>query len=51
MLVSRAVLDTVNAMPEANRNIFGLVAWAGFDQATVAFEQLARPCGTSKWAN
>ncbi|TFV76091.1 glycosyltransferase [Blastococcus sp. CT_GayMR19] len=51
VLVSRAVLDVVNAMPEANRNIFGLVAWAGFDQATVGFEQLARPAGTSKWTN
>lgn len=51
VLVSRAVLDVVNAMPEANRNIFGLVAWAGFDQATVGFEQLARPAGKSKWTN
>ncbi|MFP5371651.1 MAG: glycosyltransferase family 2 protein, partial [Actinomycetes bacterium] len=51
VLVSRAVLDVVNAMPETNRNIFGLVAWAGFDQATVGFEQLARPAGTSKWTN
>ncbi len=51
VLVSRAVLDIVNAMPEVNRNIFGLVAWAGFDQATVAFEQLARPAGKSKWTN
>lgn len=51
VLVSRAVLDVVNPMPEANRNIFGLVAWAGFDQATVGFEQLARPAGRSKWTN
>ena len=51
VLVSRAILDVVNPMPEANRNIFGLVAWAGFDQATVGFEQLARPAGRSKWTN
>ena len=51
VLVSRAILDVVNRMPEANRNIFGLVAWAGFDQATVGFEQLARPAGRSKWTN
>ena len=51
VLVSRAILDVVNRMPEANRNIFGLVAWAGFDQATVGFEQLARPAGKSKWTN
>jgi hypothetical protein len=51
VLVSRAILDVVNRMPEANRNVFGLVAWAGFDQATVGFEQLARPAGKSKWTN
>jgi polyisoprenyl-phosphate glycosyltransferase len=51
VLVSRAVLDVINPMPEVNRNIFGLVAWAGFDQATVGFEQLARPAGRSKWTN
>jgi polyisoprenyl-phosphate glycosyltransferase len=51
VLVSRAVLDVVNAMQEANRNIFGLVAWSGFNQATVAFEQLPRPAGRSKWTN
>ncbi|TFV64163.1 glycosyltransferase [Geodermatophilus sp. DF01-2] len=51
VLVSRAVLDVVNAMPEANRNVFGLVAWSGFDQTTVGFEQLPRPAGRSKWTN
>src|SRR3954451_21219908 len=51
VLVSRAVLDVVNAMPEANRNIFGMIAWSGFHQATVGFEQLPRPAGGSKWTN
>jgi hypothetical protein len=51
VLVSRAVLTVVNAMHESNRNIFGLVAWAGFSQTTVAFEQLPRPAGRSKWTN
>jgi dolichol-phosphate mannosyltransferase len=51
VLVSRAVLEVVNAMHESNRNIFGLVAWSGFDQTTVAFEQLPRPAGRSKWTN
>lgn len=51
VLVSRAVMDVVNAMPESNRNIFGIVAWSGFDQAQVAFEQLPRPAGRSKWTN
>lgn len=51
VLVSRAILDVINPMPESNRNIFGLIAWAGFDQNTVRFEQLARPAGHSKWTN
>jgi dolichol-phosphate mannosyltransferase len=49
VLVSRAVIDVVNTMPERNRNVFGIIAWVGFEQATVAFEQLPRPAGTSKW--
>jgi dolichol-phosphate mannosyltransferase len=49
VLVSRAVLDVVNEMPERNRNIFGIIAWTGFNQATIAFEQLPRPSGVSKW--
>lgn len=49
VLVSRAVIDVVNQMPERNRNIFGIIAWVGFQQATVAFEQLPRPAGASKW--
>ena len=49
VLVSRAVLDVVNAMPERNRNVFGMVAWVGFTQATVSFDQRPRPAGRSKW--
>lgn len=49
VLVGRAVIDVVNTMPERNRNVFGIVAWVGFDQATVEFEQLPRPAGASKW--
>jgi len=26
-----------------------MIAWVGFQQATVAFEQLPRPAGVSKW--
>lgn len=49
VLLSRAVIDAVNAMPERNRNVFGIVAWVGFTQRTVAFDQLPRPAGASKW--
>lgn len=49
MLVSRPALDVVNAMPELNRNILALVAWSGFRQTTVAFEQKPRLANDSKW--
>jgi dolichol-phosphate mannosyltransferase len=49
VLLSRAVIDVLNGMPERNRNIFGIIAWVGFRQTTVAFDQLPRPYGTSKW--
>lgn len=49
ILVSRAVLDTLNAMPELNRNVLAMAAWVGFDQRRIYFEQLPRPHGVSKW--
>ncbi|GAA0240004.1 glycosyltransferase family 2 protein [Saccharothrix mutabilis subsp. mutabilis] len=49
MLVSRPVIDVVNAMPELNRNILALVAWSGFRQTTLSFEQRPRPASQSKW--
>ncbi|MGW6930307.1 glycosyltransferase family 2 protein [Lentzea sp. NPDC054927] len=49
MLVSRPVLDVINQMPELNRNLLGLVAWTGFKQTTVAFEQKPRAANDSKW--
>jgi glycosyltransferase involved in cell wall biosynthesis len=49
ILVSRAVIDVVNQMPEANRNILGIFAWVGFTQTSISFEQLPRPAGQSKW--
>jgi polyisoprenyl-phosphate glycosyltransferase len=49
VLVSRAVIDTLTAMPEANRNLLAMAAWTGFDQRSIRYEQLPRPHGTSKW--
>ena len=49
ILASRAVLDTLNSMPELNRNVLAMAAWVGFDQRRIAFEQLPRPHGVSKW--
>lgn len=48
-LVSRPVIDVVVTMPETNRNVVGLIAWTGFNQATVSYEQQERAAGSSKW--
>ncbi|MCP2262302.1 dolichol-phosphate mannosyltransferase [Streptoalloteichus tenebrarius] len=51
ILLDRIVLDALNRMEERNRNIFGIIAWIGFRQSRVEFEQLPRPSGKSKWTN
>lgn len=49
ILVTRPVLDALNAMPELNRNVLAMASWVGFDQRKIYFEQLPRPHGVSKW--
>jgi dolichol-phosphate mannosyltransferase len=49
--VTRRVLDVLNGMPEVNRNLMAMIAWVGFDQRRIFFEQLPRPYGTSKWTS
>lgn len=48
-LVSRPVLDTLNALPERNRFVRGLVSWVGFRQVTVVYQRDPRYAGTSKY--
>lgn len=49
ILLSRAVIDVIVAMPELNRNVLAMAAWSGFTQRRVFFRQLPRPYGKSKW--
>jgi glycosyltransferase involved in cell wall biosynthesis len=49
ILLTRPVIDVLNAMPEAHSNVLAMAAWTGFDQRRVLFEQMPRPHGTSKW--
>ena len=51
VLVTRRVLDVLNGMPEGNRNLLAMIAWVGFDQRRIFFEQLPRPYGISKWTS
>jgi glycosyltransferase involved in cell wall biosynthesis len=49
MLIDRAVLDELNRLEESNRNVMALVAWLGFHQTRVLYDQLPRTYGESRW--
>lgn len=49
MLIDRAVIDELNKLEESNRNVMALVAWLGFRQTRVSYDQLAREHGRSRW--
>jgi glycosyltransferase involved in cell wall biosynthesis len=48
-LLDRKVIDAVNAMPERNRFMKGLVSWVGFRQDTVPFDVARRAGGVTHW--
>jgi len=48
-VMDRKVVDVVRAMPERNRFVRGLRAWAGFRQTGVAYERQARAAGEVKY--
>lgn len=49
-LISRRVVDALNAMPERNRFVRGLRAWSGFRQTGVTYERAARFAGAPKYS-
>lgn len=49
-LLSRRVVDLLRHMPERQRYLRGLRAWAGFRQAAVPVERAARTAGESKYS-
>ena len=49
VLVDRCVLVEVNALEERNRNVLALIAWLGFTQTRVSYDQLPRANGKSRW--
>ena len=51
VLLSNAVLEQLRLLREGNRNILGLIAWLGFPQTTIGFQQESRAVGTSRWNN
>lgn len=52
-LMSRRVVDIVNAMPESHRFLRGMVSWVGFRQVGVPYMRGARTTGHShySWQN
>jgi dolichol-phosphate mannosyltransferase len=48
-VVSRRVLDVMNALPERNRFVRGLRSWVGFRQVGLSYERQARLAGDVKY--
>ena len=48
-LIDRKVIDVLNAMPEHNRFLRGMVPWIGFKQAPIEFERADRWAGETKY--
>lgn len=49
LLVDRKVVQCLRRFREQNRITFALVAWTGFDQATVEYDRQERFAGKSGW--
>jgi glycosyltransferase involved in cell wall biosynthesis len=48
-LLDRKVVDVIRMMPERNRFMKGLFAWAGFRQTAVEYDRAERELGTTKF--
>lgn len=48
-LMSRAVVDTLRAMPERDRFVRGMVSWVGLRQTALPYPRAARQGGDSKY--
>jgi glycosyltransferase involved in cell wall biosynthesis len=48
-LLSRQVVDAINALPERRRFMKGIYSWVGFKQTTVGYERSPRAAGSTSW--
>jgi polyisoprenyl-phosphate glycosyltransferase len=48
-LLDRKVVDVIRLMPERNRFMKGLFAWAGFRQSAVEYDRMERKVGETKF--
>lgn len=49
-LMDRRVVEVLNSLPEKNRFVRGLRAWAGFRQTGCVYERAARSAGETKYS-
>lgn len=49
-LIDRLVIDALNAFPERNRVVSGLILFAGFRQTQISYTRERRHSGASKWS-
>ena len=49
-LIDGSVRDTLNALPEHNRFLRGMTAWAGFSAVPVEYERAGRAAGSSTYS-
>ena len=47
--MDRVVVDQLNALPERNRFLRGLVCWVGFKRVGILYDRKERTAGTSKY--
>jgi glycosyltransferase involved in cell wall biosynthesis len=48
-LLDRKVVEAMRSLPERNRFMKGLFAWAGFRQATIEYDRVERTVGSTKF--
>ncbi|MEO1553084.1 MAG: glycosyltransferase family 2 protein [Pseudomonadota bacterium] len=49
-LLTRRVVDALNALPEHNRFLKGLFAWVGYSSEAVVYDAAPRHSGKSRWS-
>ena len=49
-LITRRVLDVLNAMPENHRFVRGMISWVGFKQVALLYDRSPRFAGKTKYA-
>ncbi|MFA0069773.1 glycosyltransferase [Vibrio breoganii] len=49
-VISQRVVRCINAMPEHDRFLRGMVSWVGFEQTSVEYERASREAGVTKYS-